>query len=175
MPVDQLKADAEPAVTKFPLKVHHRDQKGHFLGKSPYTMYVKNGVQYFERPVGSGNLFYENMESAGRIERIKGKDGKSITAKFDFEAAHKEYIAPLSGDQLMQIELAEARKKSEALELELAAIKAERDGKDLAKMPEKAKDVLIPSETKETQDEAPQAAAVEAKTEAKPIPQLRKP
>lgn len=125
MPENKVDAEAQDPKT-FSLKVHHRDRRGVLLNKQPYTMFVKGGVQYFERPVNSGNIFFENMDPAGRVERHVDKKGV-ITAKFDFEAEHKEYIPPVTGAEKIAMELEQSKAKNEALERELLAIKKERD------------------------------------------------
>lgn len=109
-----------------PRKVHHRDRRGNMMKKTPYTAYVKNGTTYIEKPAGSGNLFHENMEPAGRVERVIDEKTGVIAPKFDFEAEHKEFKPAPTGAEQIQLDLAAEKQKSALLERELAAIKAEQ-------------------------------------------------
>ena len=95
----------------FDLIVHRRDEKsGRVKEIAPYRMYAKDGNEYFERPKGSGNLFFRNNEHAGRmVEGVVKKD-----------AEHIEWVVPLSADQqLAQHNAAQAD--------ELAKLRAELD------------------------------------------------
>jgi hypothetical protein len=44
-------------MSQFDLKTHHRDKKGHIVRTTPYRLRVVNGVQKFERPIGSGKWY----------------------------------------------------------------------------------------------------------------------
>lgn len=115
---------------EFDLRTHHFDGRGRLKGKNPYRAHIQNGIVYYERPVGSGNLFYENNEPAGRVEFLEAKDvrGKIIKKKsFDHEAAHKDYTAPLQGAEKMHFELANTKAENAAILAELEAIKAENE------------------------------------------------
>ena len=49
----------------------------------------------YERPVNSGNLFYENNQPAGRVEVTRDAKGRIVGKEFDFTAKHKEFRTPL--------------------------------------------------------------------------------
>ncbi len=104
---------------KFDLRTHATDpvtqQTSYING---YRLHILSGIRYFERPVNSGNLWFENNKPAGRLS-YKVED-KAVKACVDGTAAHVAYVAPPSGAELIAGKLAQA-------ETELAAIKAERD------------------------------------------------
>jgi len=93
----------------FDLVVHKRDAKtGRVTQVQPYRMFSRDGIEYFERPKGSGNLFFRNNEPAGRMIEDKIKKGEK----------HLEWAAPLNADQqLAQQHASQAQ--------ELAKVKAE--------------------------------------------------
>lgn len=114
---------------KFDLQTHHFDGRGRLKGHNPYRLHIERGTSLFERPVNSGNLFYENNEVAGRVEYTRDEDGRIIGKKFDPKAAHKAYQKPLSADEKVHYENESMREKIAKLEAELAAVKAEQDAK----------------------------------------------
>ncbi len=118
--------------TKFNLRTHVWDARGRLKSRNNYRLHVENGAQYFERPVNSGNLFYENNEPAGRVEFIKDEKGRSHK-KFDFDAEHRAYTAPLTGHEKMHFENESLKSENAKLLAELQAIKAESDAKTAAK------------------------------------------
>lgn len=114
------------SVPTFDLKTHHFDPKGRLLQKTPYTLYVEGGVKYFEQPVGSGNLFNEGGDPAGRI----------TAGIINTQEAHVDYAPE------QELTAAELSAQNAALQKELAAIKAERASKEVkaeAKGPTKEK------------------------------------
>lgn len=113
------------AVPKFNLVTHNFDGRGRLRSKNTYRMHVQNGAQYFERPVGSGNLWYENNEPAGRVEFLTCPKGIK-TKSFDFEATHKSYAAPISGEEKLHFENADLKTENAALRAEMEAIRAEQ-------------------------------------------------
>lgn len=113
---------------KFDLRTHYWDATGKLVKRDPYVLYVRDGVQYYERPVGSGNLWFENNQPAGRMSRKTHPDGKSHK-QFDHAATHIEFTEPLSGEQEMHYELELERMQNAELKRELDAIKAEREPK----------------------------------------------
>lgn len=119
----------KPDPNKFDLVTHRWDGQGRLVGKNPYRTYIIEGRSYFERPVNSGNLWFENNQPAGRVELTFNDKGHIASKKFEFDAAHKEYTAPLTGAERVHYELEQERSKTAALEAELAAIKAEREPK----------------------------------------------
>ncbi len=116
---------------KFDLRTHDFNARGLLRGKNAYRLHVVNGIQMFERPVNSGNLFYENNEEAGRVEYIRSdKNNKVIGKKFLNDAKHVAYKAPISGAEKLEMELAASQIKAEALQKELDAIKREQAEKE---------------------------------------------
>lgn len=108
----------------FDLRTHIKDAKtGKLIRVQPYTRRVVNSVVYYERPVGSGNLFFESGLAAGR--RIPdSKDAKgNVTYKIDEQASHIEYVASITQERTMDGVVDE----NEALRKELAALKAEKE------------------------------------------------
>lgn len=106
---------------QFDTRTHTTDSlSGKTKLANAYRLYVLQGkdsegrdsaVRYFERPVGSGNLWFENNKPAGRL---LGPN------QVNTEAPHIEWIAPPTGAELVARELADAKR-------ELAAIKAEQN------------------------------------------------
>jgi len=89
----------------FDLKVQHRDAKtGRITEVNPYRLHIKGNKKYYERPVGSGNLWFEDGTPAN---------------------AHKEYTAPLTNDQKMAAEFSAKDSKIRATEEKLAASEKE--------------------------------------------------
>lgn len=102
---------------KFDLIVQQRDKKtGRVISENPYRMRKHEGVAYFERPKGSGNLFFENNEPAGRYE----------AGKFMPDAKHIEWVAPLSEEEKVKQAVAAAQDEAAKLKAELAEIKREQ-------------------------------------------------
>lgn len=114
---------------KFDLQTHFFDGRGRLKGHSPYRLHIDRGTSLFERPVNSGNLFYENNEKAGRVEYSRDAEGRIFAKKFDPKATHKEYVKPLSADEKVHYENESMREQITKLEAELAAINAEKEAK----------------------------------------------
>lgn len=122
------------AQQSFDLIVHRRDTKtGRVTEVAPYRLFVKDGVEYFERPKGSGNLFFRNNEVAGRMV-----DG-SVKAS----AEHVAWVAPLNADQKLAQQSAAQAEEIRKLQLELDAMKRE---KKFGKSTDSMKKVLGDSE-----------------------------
>lgn len=118
--------DYTPDPNKFDLRTHHWNGQGHLTKLNLYTCHVVEGRQYYERPINSGNLWYENNQPAGRVTY---KDGvKAI----DTAAAHLAYTQPLDGAEKLHFELAAEKVRTAELEAELAAIMADRTPKAAA-------------------------------------------
>lgn len=126
----QLRKQLEytPDPNKFDLRTHHWNAQGILTKKNLYTLYVIDGNKFFERPVNSGNLWYENNQPAGRVEYV---DGKRIIAE---GKAHIEYKAPLQGDEAIHYALEQEKARTAALEAELAAIKQDQTRRSMADM-----------------------------------------
>lgn len=120
-PAKQIEYVPDP--NKFDLVTHKFDPQGRLTSKNTYRTYIMDGSSYFERPVNSGNLWYENNQPAGRVELTFGPTGKIASKKFDFQAAHRDYVQPLTGAEAVHFELLAEREKNEAIAAELAAIK----------------------------------------------------
>ncbi len=105
---------------KFDLRTHFWDSQGILVKKNLYTLYVIAGEQYFERPVGSGNLWTGGNQPAGRM----------IDGKVHGDVEHVEFTPDLHGAEAEHFQLEQMRTKTAALEAELAAIKAERAPKE---------------------------------------------
>ena len=109
----------------FDLRTHYFDNKTKRLSHvNAYRMHVIDGVQFFERPVGSCNVFYKSNEPAGVIDLSK--------MKVDIKAEHQEWAAPLTAEQKEQFEVKALITRSAELERELAALKKESELKTAA-------------------------------------------
>lgn len=99
-------------------RIHVRDSLTKRLVKTnPVKLIIHDGVRYVEHPVGSGNLYWENKEPAGRIE-----DGKIFVGK-----AHETYIKPMTEDEKLANEMAQTRQENAKLMKELEDIKKEQE------------------------------------------------
>lgn len=111
------------ALEKFDLRTHVTDPAtSKTKAVNTYRLHVLKGVRYFERPVGSGNVWYESGQSAGRI--AFKENGEAVVNE---KAEHIDYVPPLSGDMKLAAELAAAKAAAAEAQAELAAIKAERE------------------------------------------------
>lgn len=127
-PAKRRNFDPEPDPNKFDLRTHVWDGSGNLIRTNLYTKYVIDGSAFYERPVKSGNLWYENNQPAGRMEY----DEKGIR-KLCEGAPHKEFTPKLEGADALYAELDDVKARAEAAEAELAAIKAEREAKTAPK------------------------------------------
>lgn len=82
----------------FDLKTHIRDKKGQIIGFNHYTLHINEGIQMFERPPGSGNMY----DATGKLV----KEG---------EAKKQEQVS--SGPE------SDAQAEIQALKAELEALK----------------------------------------------------
>lgn len=130
----------KPNPNKFDLRTHAWDGQGRLISKNLYRSFLIEGRQYFERPVNSGNLWFENNQPAGRVEYTFGESGKISSKEFKFDAPHKEWTAPLDGDEKLHYELEQTKEKNAQLEAEIASIKKELDKKQSALMAGTAKE-----------------------------------
>ncbi len=121
----RVEYQADP--NKFDLQVHAWDGQGQLTKSNHYRAHIMGGATYFERPVNSGNLWFENNQPAGRMEYVFGEDGKIASKELHKDAPHKAYTKPLNGAEKVHFELEAERAKSAQLEAELAAIKADRE------------------------------------------------
>lgn len=116
------KENNEELKPKFDILVTHRDPKtGQVTHSTPYTMRAFKGgedgstIKVWERPVGSGNVFWGDGKPAGRW----------VDGQFVKGAPHVRYVAPETQDQKIARALNEKDSEIEALRKELAAIKAD--------------------------------------------------
>ncbi len=129
MPVDlRPKPKRERVVdpNHFDMITHETDSRGRVRGTNLYRLHQKDGNSYFERPVGSGNLFYENNEPAGRVIVAMDKRGRIVGKKYDFEAAHVAFKKPIDAQTELEQKLMDSEAKNAAMAKELAAIRAEQ-------------------------------------------------
>lgn len=99
----------------FDLRVKITDAKtGNLIRHQPHRIHTNGQIRYFEFPKGSGNLWFENNEPAGRVE-YDAKGIKSILP----DADHIEYIPEAKNVALEE--------RLEAAEQELAALRAEKE------------------------------------------------
>jgi len=123
---------AEVKADQFDLQTHQFDKRGNLKSTNHYFLHIRGTAKYFERPQFSGNLFTENDEPAGRVERlVDEKTGKPVLS-FDHNREHKIYAAPLEGAEKISHELAEAKGENAALKAELEALLAEKAAKEAA-------------------------------------------
>jgi len=120
-----------------PRVVHTRNPKtGRVIRVNPFKLIVERGSRYYEHPVGSGNLYFEDRHVAGRLEK-----GLVLLG-----AEHKEWIIPLSDDEQIARKYAQTEQENQRLNRELGELKQEREvaKKNLAA----AKVAPKPAETK---------------------------
>lgn len=124
--------DPPPPMSGFDFRTHIKDARtGELIRIQAYRRRCIGNQTFCERPVDSGNLWYEDGKQAGRW--VKGPDGKFFA---DESAEHIQFIAPKT--QLRR--QTEIEDENEILRLELAArdeeLAALRNGKS-AKVEEK--------------------------------------
>jgi hypothetical protein len=106
--------------TGFDYRVHVKDAKtGRLIRLQHYARHAHGGEVLLERPIGSGNCFYENGVPAGRyrFQDAKGKPCKEKISEDHIEVA----AAPASYQEALE-------QDNEALRAELEALKAEKQG-----------------------------------------------
>jgi hypothetical protein len=124
MPAKRLEYKPDP--NKFDLRVHTWDGQGKLVAENHYRLFNMDGRNYFERPVNSGNLWYENNEPAGRVELTFGPTGKISSTEFKFDAPHKEFSPALTGADKIAFELEQTRAENERLKQELEESRMEQ-------------------------------------------------
>ena len=126
MPEAKQIQDNWPA-DKFDLRVQQWDARGRVKSVNPYRVHNQAGATYFERPVNSGNLWYEDNTPAGRVTVTRNEKGAIISKKFDHNAPHIAYSAPLSAEEQTHYENETLKAENAKLAAELAAIRSEQD------------------------------------------------
>lgn len=111
----------------FDLRVDFRHPKtGLVVKRNPYVLRtVKEGggsVSYFERPVGSGNIWDAKGNAIGRWDKTKPEGERFLKGE-----KHIEWTPPETADQKLARESAANSARIKELEMELAAIKAEKN------------------------------------------------
>lgn len=127
-----------PDPNQFDLRTHIWDAQGALVGKNLYRKFIVGDRTYYERPVNSGNLWFENNEPAGRVECEFNDKGHIVRKEFlvgEKAAPHKVFTAPLTGDAKAHFELEQIRAKNAALEAELSQIKKEREAIEVKAIP----------------------------------------
>lgn len=109
--------------TGFDLRVQVRDDKtGEVVRHQPYKLRIEKQTRYYERPVGSGNLFYEGGNEAGRWVKLpSGQMGPDTTA------THVQWTAPLEGAEKLFSDNEKLKQQYETLRAELEAIQREKE------------------------------------------------
>jgi hypothetical protein len=116
-----------PDPNKFDLVVDRWDGQGMRVGpRNLYRKYILDGKEYYERPVNSGNLWFENNQPAGRVLLEFNEKGHIAKKEFDFTAKHETYVPVPSGQEKLSAELSAEKAKTAQLQAELAAIMNER-------------------------------------------------
>lgn len=129
MPIDLKPKPKRERITdpnRFDMITHETDARGRVRGTNLYRLHQKDGNSYFERPVDSGNLFYENNEPAGRVIVAKDKRGRIVGKKYDFDAAHVAFKKPIDAQTELEQKNMELEAKNAQLAKELAAIQSEK-------------------------------------------------
>ena len=145
-----------PDPNKFDLVTHRWDAQGKLVHFAPYRKFIQSGVEYYERPVNSGNLWYENNQPAGRVICEFNEKGHICSKAFDLSAQHVDYTPPLTGDQKLAAQLSTTMDENAALKAELAAIKKDREP------------VVVQAEPAAPKNHAPQASAKPAQPASPP-------
>lgn len=123
-----------------PLKVQTIDPKTkRVVEKKPFTVYCVKGSRYYEYPVGSGNLWYEDRSFCGR------KGERSAKGEFDIQVgeAHVKWEPPATADQTVAVEAASLKVENAKLLAELADIKKEQQAASVTKQVVAAKQAAI--------------------------------
>ena len=122
MPAKRLEYKPDP--NKFDLCTHAWDAQGKLIRKNLYRAHIIEGRTYYERPVNSGNLWFENNQPAGRVNYEFGPSGKIAKKTFDFNAPHKDFVPELTGADKLAFELEQQRELNKKLQEQLAAAQA---------------------------------------------------
>ena len=105
----------------FDYRVQVKDAKtGKMIRLQHYTRHTKGEQVLLELPVGSGNCFLENGEPAGRYKFHVPKDSREVVWEKISDKHVEVAAAPI--DQMDYL-----AQKNEALEKELAALRAEAE------------------------------------------------
>jgi hypothetical protein len=117
--------------TGFDLRVNIKDGKtGEMIKTQPYNRHCVGTKTYYERPIGSGNLFWESGEAAGRW--VRNPDFKKGTGNVEFmpdEAAAHIFYDEEKTVKFSQEAANEVLAENTALKAELDALKAEKEAK----------------------------------------------
>ena len=129
----------------FDLNTSVRDKKtGRIIKMNAYRLHCSKLGKLFERPINSGNLYYENGEPAGQYD-YSAKKGEEIK----IGAAHVEWRAPLTKDQMALNYIKDLENKVadlEAVQIKKEAdakVKAEAEVKVLSAAPKKSEKAVV--------------------------------
>ncbi len=104
--------------TGFDYRTHIKDAKtGQLIRLQNYARHSKNGEVLLERPIGSGNCFFENGEPAGRYRFTQTKTDVTWEKISDTHLEVKPMLSKV--DELKQT--------NELLSLEVESLRAEAD------------------------------------------------
>lgn len=117
---------------KFDLATHKRDKYGKVVEINPYRLHIIEGQRAFERPINSGNLWYENNQPMGRLKTEFNEKTKKKVFSIELGAPHIEYVPPPTTDQVVAQEISATKQENESLKQELAALKAESEAEKKA-------------------------------------------
>lgn len=102
-----------------PLVVHIRNEETkRFEAANPFKVIAHKGVRFYEWPVSSANLWYEDRTPAGRL----GDDGVPIR-----DAKHVVFVPVVTEDQKVGEQNQVLAQENKRLQAELADIKREQD------------------------------------------------
>lgn len=112
------------APSGFDLRTHIKDANtGRLVRTQAHRIHCDRDMRYFEFPVDSGNLWFEDNSPAGRVT-YKG-EGKSRAKTINPDAPHLAFVPLKSSETTVEGILEE----NEMLRRELAEAKAEREAK----------------------------------------------
>lgn len=113
-------------VTGFNKKVTYRDPlSGQIVKKDPYIKRVcrsegGGNTRYYERPIGSGNLWDAQGNAVGRWDHTKPEGQRFIK-----DVEHKPYVPTMTEDEKLANKILATENKNKALLAELESVKAE--------------------------------------------------
>lgn len=108
----------------FDLRVLIKDGlTGEVIRHQPYALHCIGRHKYFERPMGSGNLFYGDGKVAGRL--VRNPDAEPGTPDEYYADTKAPHIEAVLGQEPMSPDT--VRDENETLRRELAALQAQVD------------------------------------------------
>lgn len=93
-------------MSKFDLTTHIRGRKGNITSTNPYRLICREGIKYFERPVGSGTWYYENGEIVPANDKPPvNKEAKAVTTHGPVQTTQKL----IDENENLRVEIAKLR------------------------------------------------------------------